>query len=146
MPERFGLTYVDSDGKKKTPVMIHRAISGAFERFLGVMIEHFAGNFPFFLCPVQVAVLPIGADEHSYAREVFDALRSAGLRVAIDERNESIGKKIATVHADKIPARIVIGKKEVTDKTVAVEIGGDKQVLSVEECIRMLSGKNNVFV
>ena len=145
MPERFSLTYVDSDGKKKTPVMIHRAISGALERFLGVMIEHFAGNFPFFLAPVQVAVLPIGTDEHHYAQKVVDALRDAGLRVTVDVRNESIGKKIAQVHADKIPVRIVVGKKEVADSMVTMETGGEKQVLSIEECARVLSEKNSVF-
>ena len=146
MPDRFSLAYVDSDGKKKVPVMIHRAISGAFERFLGVMIEHFAGNFPFFLAPVQVAVLPIGADEHSCAREVFNMLRAADLRAVIDERNESIGKKIARIHADKIPVRIVIGKKEVAGKTVTMESGDEKQVISVEECVRLLSEKNSVFI
>ena len=145
MPERFGLTYTDSDGKKKTPVMIHRAISGSLERFLGIMIEHFAGNFPFFLCPIQVAVLPIGSDEHSYAQEVLKALRSAGLRATIDTRDESIGKKIARVHTEKIPARIVIGKKEVVDKTVTLEMKDEKQVISIDECVRMLTEKNTAF-
>lgn len=146
MPDRFSLTYVDSDGKKKTPVMIHRAISGALERFLGVMIEHFAGNFPFFLAPVQVAVLPIGADECVYAQEVVSALRNAGLRVTCDTRNESIGKKIAQVHADKIPVRIVIGKKEATDKTITVEIGDEKQVLPIKDGVHLLDNKNKIFV
>ena len=145
MPERFKLVYTDTDGKKKTPVMIHRAISGSLERFLGIMIEHLAGNFPFFLCPVQVAVLPIGADEHSYAREVLQALSRAGLRASIDDRNESIGKKIAKVHSEKIPARVVIGKKEVADKTVTLEMDGEKQALSIEACAQLLSEKNNVF-
>ena len=145
MPERFGLVYTDSDGKKKTPVMIHRAISGSLERFLGIMIEHFAGKFPFFLCPVQVMVLPIGDDEHPYAREVVNTLRAAGLRTAIDERDESIGKKIARVHNEKIPARIVIGRKEVADKTVTLEMDDEKKIVSVEECVRMLSTKNQAF-
>ena len=145
MPERFGLVYIDSDGKKKTPVMIHRAISGSLERFLGIMIEHFAGNFPFFLSPVQVMVLPIGSDEHQYAQEVVNTLRAAGLRIAIDTRDESIGKKIAKVHAEKIPARVVIGKKEVADKTVTLEIEGEKKVISIEECVATLREKNKVF-
>ena len=145
MPERFGLVYTDSDSKKKTPIMIHRAISGSLERFLSIMIEHFAGKFPFFLCPVQVAVLPIGTDEHTYAREVVSALRTAELRAEIDERDENIGKKIARVHAEKIPTRIVVGKKEVADKTVTLEMGEEKQVLSVEKCVQTLRKKNKIF-
>ena len=146
MPERFKLVYTDSDGKKKTPVMIHRAISGSLERFLGIMIEHFAGNFPFFLCPVQVAVLPIGPDEHAYAQEVLTALRSAGLRATIDTRDESIGKKIARVHTEKIPVRIVIGKKEVADNTVTLEMENEKQVVSTDECIQILVTKNSEHI
>ena len=145
MPERFKLVYTDSDGKKKTPVMIHRAISGSLERFLGIMIEHFAGKFPFFLCPVQVAVLPIGTEEHPYAQEVAQELRNAGLRTTIDKRDESIGKKIARVHTEKIPARVVIGKKEVAEKTVTLETEEGKQVLSIEECMRVLREKNKMF-
>ena len=145
MPERFGLVYTDSDGKKKTPVMIHRAVSGSLERFLGIMIEHFAGNFPFFLCPVQVMVLPIGTDEHEYAQEVSNTLRVAGLRAAIDKRDESVGKKIARVHSEKIPARVVIGKKEVADNTVTLEMENEKQVVTIDECVRTLSEKNIAY-
>ena len=145
MPERFELVYTDSDGKKKTPVMIHRAISGSLERFLGIMIEHFAGKFPFFLCPVQIMILPISSNEHPYAQEVLSTLRTAGLRATIDERDESIGKKIARVHSEKIPVRIVIGKKEVADKTVTLEMDDEKKVMSIEECIQILSTKNQAF-
>ena len=146
MPERFKLVYTDSDGKKKTPVMIHRAISGSLERFLGIMIEHFAGNFPFFLCPVQVAVLPIGPDEHAYAQEVLTALRGAALRATIDTRDESIGKKIARVHTEKIPVRIVIGKKEVADNVVTLEMENEKQVVSTDECIQILVAKSGEHI
>ena len=145
MPERFALAYVDSGGKKKRPVMIHRAVSGALERFLGVMIEHFAGQFPFFLCPVQVMVLPIGADEHAYAGEVVDALRRAGVRAESDMRDESIGKKIARVHSEKVPVRVVVGRKEVADGTVTLEMEGEKRVVSVEECVEVLGEKGKVF-
>lgn len=145
MPERFGLVYTDSDGKEQVPVMIHRAVSGSLERFLGIMIEHFAGNFPFFLAPVQVAVLPIGADAHAYARAVSDVLRAAELRVAIDMRNESISKRIAKAYTDKIPVRIVLGKREVQDRSVTLEMGDEKQVVSVDACVEMLSKKNSVF-
>lgn len=144
MPERFGLTYTDSDGKKKTPVMIHRAVSGSLERFLGIMIEHFAGNFPFFLSPVQAVVLPISENEHQYAQGVADTLRTAGLRATIDKRNESIGKKIAQAHSEKIPARIVVGKKEVSDKTVTLEIDGKKHIVDTSDCIRILTEKNSI--
>ncbi len=146
MPERFKLVYTDSDGKKKTPVMIHRAISGSLERFLGIMIEHFAGNFPFFLCPVQVAVLPIGPDEHAYAQEVLKTLRSAGLRATIDTRDESIGKKIARIHTEKIPVRIVIGKKEVADNAVTLEMENEKQVVSTDECMQILVAKSREHI
>ena len=145
MPERFGLTYTDSDSKKKTPVMIHRAISGSLERFLSIMIEHFAGNFPFFLCPVQVLVLPIGADEHQYAQKIVNILRTAGLRAVIDKRNESIGKKIARAHAEKVPTRVVIGKKEVADNTVTLEMDDKKQVVDSNECVRILNEKNTIY-
>ena len=145
MPKRFNLTYVDRDGKKKTPVVIHRAISGAFERFLGILIEHFAGNFPFFLAPVQVRVLPISENEHSYAKTTHEKLTQNNIRADIDMSAETIGKKIAKMLSEKIPARMVIGKKEVKDGTVTLEMEGKKEVVSVDECLRILKEKNTVF-
>ena len=145
MPERFGLTYIDADGKKKTPVMIHRAITGSIERFLGIMIEHFAGHFPFFLAPVQVRVLPIGPDIHVYAKGVLATLRSNGIRADVDLSQETIGKRIAKVHGEKIPYRIVVGAKEAEKNEVTLESGDTKQVMSLEACCQQLTKENHVF-
>ena len=145
MPERFGLSYVDSDNQKQTPIMIHRAISGSQERFLGIMIEHFAGDFPFFLAPVQARVLPIGADCNEYAREVVAECRKEGLRVDGDVSDESIGKKIAKTHGEKIPVKLVVGKKEVGDGTVTMESADGKQTIAIAGVIDTLTEKARVF-
>ncbi len=121
MPERFGLEYVDQDGQKKTPVMIHRAIAGSLERFLSVIIEHFAGAFPFWLSPVQVKILPINENHRRYAREVYRQLRESDFRAEIDESDESLGKKIRQVKLEKIPYFLVIGDNEVKKQTVTLE-------------------------
>jgi len=121
MPERFGLEYTDKDGSKKTPVMIHRAIAGSLERFLAVMIEHFAGNFPVWLAPIQAIILPIGEAHHKYARAVFEKLKSSGVRAAIDDSNETLGKKIRNGKLGKIPYILVIGDNETRDETITVE-------------------------
>ncbi|TCD47705.1 threonine--tRNA ligase [Chlorobium sp. N1] len=112
MPERFELAYVGSDGQKHRPVVIHRAPFGSMERFIGVLIEHTAGNFPLWLAPTQVVVLPIAEDVHDYAREVRDVLQKAGIRTKIDLRSEKIGKKIRESELSKIPCMLVIGQKE----------------------------------
>ncbi len=145
MPERFNLSYVDSGNRKQVPIMIHRAVSGSLERFLGVMIEHFAGYFPFFLAPVQVRVLSVGESAHAYARTVSDRLVGAGLRVDCDMSDESVGRKVAKTHAEKIPARIVIGEKERDAGAVTLEMDDRKQVLSVDDAVRMLVQKDAVF-
>ncbi|NTW52487.1 MAG: threonine--tRNA ligase [Chlorobiaceae bacterium] len=112
MPERFDLTYIGSDGQKHRPVVIHRAPFGSMERFIGVLIEHTAGNFPLWLAPVQAIVLPIAEDVHEYAQEVRQALFDAGIRVEVDLRNEKIGKKIREAELSKIPCMLVIGRNE----------------------------------
>ncbi|NTW83282.1 MAG: threonine--tRNA ligase [Chlorobiaceae bacterium] len=112
MPERFDLTYVGSDGQKHRPVVIHRAPFGSMERFIGVLIEHTAGNFPLWLAPVQAIVLPIAEDVHDYARTVHQAMLAAGIRTEIDIRSEKVGKKIRDAEVGKIPCMIVIGQKE----------------------------------
>ena len=145
MPGRFGLTYTDADNTKRVPIMIHRAISGSLERFLGVMIEHFAGNFPFFLCPVQVRVLPIGEDARAYAESVRSRLAAAGLRADADMSDESIGRKIAVTHAEKIPVRLVVGKKEMADGTVTLERRDGKKQMAADEAVRLLARENEVF-
>ncbi|NTV06329.1 MAG: threonine--tRNA ligase [Chlorobiaceae bacterium] len=112
MPERFDLTYTGSDGQKHRPVVIHRAPFGSMERFIGVLIEHTAGNFPLWLAPVQAVVLPIAEDVHDYAKSVHQALLGAGIRAELDTRSEKIGKKIRDAEISKVPCMIVIGQKE----------------------------------
>jgi threonyl-tRNA synthetase len=120
MPERFELTYTGADNAEHRPVMIHRALMGSFERFIGILIEHYAGEFPLWLAPVQALVLPI-ADRHvDYAREAAAELREAGLRVEIDERSESIGKKIREAEVLKVPYMLVVGDAEQEARAVAV--------------------------
>ena len=112
LPERFGAFYIDADGAKKAPVMIHRAICGSMERFLGILIEHYAGHFPLWLAPVQVVVATITSDADDYAKEVAAAARRAGLRVEIDLRNEKINYKVREHSLAKVPVLLVVGKKE----------------------------------
>jgi len=120
-PSRFGITYKDSDGVEKTPVMIHLAIAGSLERFLSVYIEHTAGAFPLWVSPVQVKVLTVSEKHSEYARGVLKALKGAGLRAEIDEANESLGKKIRNAKTEKVPYIFVIGEKEEAAGTVGVE-------------------------
>ena len=120
MPERFDLHYVDSDGVRKRPVMLHRVILGAIERFMGVLIEHYAGKFPVWLSPVQVLVLTITDEQDAYAGEVRDILIDADVRVEIDRRNEKLGLKIREGTLRKIPYLVVLGRKEVESRTISV--------------------------
>ena len=121
LPERFDLSYINEEGAKERPVVIHRAISGSLERFMGVAIEHFAGAFPFWLSPVQARVLPVSEKHVAYAREVLAALRDANIRSDVDSANESLGKKIRNAKTEKIPYLLIVGDKEVGARTVSVE-------------------------
>jgi threonyl-tRNA synthetase len=120
MPERFDLEYTGSDGQKHRPVIIHRAPFGSMERFIGVLIEHFAGDFPVWLAPLQAVVLPLTDAHLDVARKVHDILYSAGVRVETDERNEKIGYKIRDWETKKVPYMLVIGDKEAAAGAVAV--------------------------
>ncbi len=120
MPARFELRYVGADNTTHTPVVIHRAIFGSFERFIGILIEHFAGAFPLWMAPVQVAVLPITDRANAYAHEVLAAVRGAGLRAVIDERPEKVNYKIREAQLQKVPYMLVIGDREAADRAVAV--------------------------
>jgi threonyl-tRNA synthetase len=112
MPERFGLTYTGADDEEHPPVMIHRALLGSFERFIGILIEHYAGELPLWLAPVQATVLTI-ADRHAgYAREVAAKLREAGLRVEVDDRTETVGRKIRDAELQKVPYMLVVGDRD----------------------------------
>ena len=119
LPERFDLSYVGSDGEKHRPVMVHRVILGAIERFVGVLIEHFAGNFPLWISPVQAIVLNVTDNQAEYAEQVFQALRAEGIRVQKDLRNEKLGFKIREAQMEKVPYMLVIGDREVEQETVA---------------------------
>jgi threonyl-tRNA synthetase len=137
MPERFDLKYVGADNAEHRPVVMHRAIFGSFERFIAILIEHYAGAFPLWLAPVQVRVLPI-ADRHAeYARSVRDALAAADLRVELDERQEKIGYKIREAQLQKIPYMLVVGDREVAEGTVSVRSrsGGDRGSRRVDEFV-----------
>ncbi|WP_441242592.1 threonine--tRNA ligase [Tardiphaga sp. 768_D3_N2_1] len=140
LPERFGAFYIDADGSKKAPVMVHRAICGSMERFIGILIEHFAGNFPLWLSPTQVVVTTITSEGDEYAKVVAAAARKAGLRVEIDLRNEKINYKVREHSLAKIPALLVVGKKEAETHSVSVRrLGSDGQkVMPTEEAIAAL--------
>jgi threonyl-tRNA synthetase len=134
-PESFDLTYIGEDGKAHRPVVLHRAILGSVERFLGILIEHTAGNFPFWIAPVQAVVLPVSDRFADAARATERLIAAAGLRVEIDERNEKLGAKIRKAELGKVPAMLVIGEKEASSNAVAVRLrhGGDAGTMSVEE-------------
>jgi threonyl-tRNA synthetase len=141
MPGRLGATYIGEDGNKHTPVMLHRAIFGSLERFIGILIEHHAGNLPLWLAPVQVRVLTITSDANDYAAEVAEALRAAGLRAETDVRNEKISYKVREHSVAKVPVLLAVGQREVDERNVAMRRLGSKQqsVLSLEDAIANLS-------
>ena len=120
MPERFDLTYVGSDNEKHRPVIIHRAPFGSMERFTSILIEHFAGNFPLWLSPEQIRVLPISDDQNDYAKKCVEAFKKSGVRVTLDERSEQIGGKIRDAETDKVPYMLIVGTKEQDAGTVSV--------------------------
>lgn len=120
LPERFKLTYADSDGTEKRPVMIHRAILGSSERFMMVMIEHFGGNFPTWLTPVQVKVLPIAERHLDYGKKVIEELKKSGIRAELDDRSETLGNKIRNAQAEKVAYMFIVGDKEIENNAVAV--------------------------
>lgn len=120
MPKRFGLTYIGPDGQEHTPVMIHRAILGSFERFVGVLLEHTAGELPLWLAPVQVRVLPVSEKFLSYAEEVFSVLQAAGIRAEVDRSDEKLGKKIRSAEQAKLPVIWVVGAKEAENRLVSI--------------------------
>ncbi|OVE79915.1 threonine--tRNA ligase, partial [bacterium I07] len=141
MPERFGLEYVGDDGEKHQPVMIHRAILGSVERFIGILIEHYGGAFPAWLAPVQVVVIPISEKHHDYGLEVHSALRNKGIRVYLDQRNEKVGYKIREAETKKIPYMFILGDKEITNHSIALRIRrqgdqGEEKLTEVIEKIK----------
>ncbi len=138
LPERFDLTYVDSDGERKRPVMIHRVVLGAIERFLGVLIEHYAGAFPVWLAPVQAVIMTITDRQHAYAKEIGGKLRSSGIRVEEDLRNEKIGFKIREARNAKIPFMLILGDQEIENHQIAVRRRGEEKTTtgSIEDFLK----------
>ncbi len=143
LPKRFNLTYVDSDGSLKEPIMIHRVVYGSLERMIAVLIENFAGAFPTWLAPVQVKILNIADSNYDYAKQVYEKLNKAGVRVEFDDRNEKIGKKIREAQLEKIPYMIVIGDKERDENLVAVRsrVKGDMGSKTLENFIEELNSE-----
>jgi threonyl-tRNA synthetase len=144
LPERLDATYVGEDGERHRPVMLHRAILGTFERFIGILIEHHAGKFPLWLAPVQAVVATIVSDADDYANEVVEKLRTAGLRVEADLRNEKINYKVREHSLAKVPLLLVVGKREADEGTVAVRrLGSDEhqKVMSLDEAIAAFSAE-----
>ena len=121
LPEKFDLKFINENGEKERPVVIHRAISGSLERFMGVMIEHFAGAFPLWLSPEQVRIIPVSDAQNDYASHIYAELKAIGLRVSLDDNKDSMGKKIRNAKKEKLPYFVVIGDKEIQEKSVTLE-------------------------
>ncbi len=146
LPERFDLTYIDKDGSKKRPVMLHRVIYGSIERFIGILIEHYAGAFPLWLSPTQVNIIPVSNEHHlSYAKEIAELLNKNNIRVKVDERDEKLSYKMRESQTKKIPITLIIGDKEKENNTISYRKFGsndtttitvDEFITSVTECIK----------
>jgi threonyl-tRNA synthetase len=144
LPERLDANYIGEDGEKHRPIMLHRAIFGSYERFIGILIEHYAGKFPLWLAPVQAVVATIVSDADDYARKVADRLRAAGIRVHTDLRNEKINYKVREHSLAKVPLLVVVGKREADEGTVALRRLGSEErqvVMSVDEVLGMMAAE-----
>lgn len=143
LPLRFEAEYIGADGEKHRPIMIHRVVFGSIERFIGILIEHFAGKFPLWLAPVQVKILPISDKFEAYAKEIEESLKAAGFRCESDMRSEKIGYKIREAQLSQVPYMLVVGEKEAESRTVSVRKrdDGDKGAVSLEEFIMKLSSE-----
>ncbi|MFH0764620.1 MAG: threonine--tRNA ligase [Candidatus Omnitrophota bacterium] len=140
LPERFDLKYMDEDGKENRPIMLHRVILGSLERFMGALIEHFAGAMPLWLAPVQCVIIPVSEKAIEYAKQVEFLFAAAGVRVSLDARNERLQKKIRDAEVEKIPYMVIIGEKEASEKTLSIrsKAEGDIGKKQIEEFLQML--------
>jgi threonyl-tRNA synthetase len=139
-PERFDLTYTGADNAEHQPAMIHRALVGSFERFIGILLEHTGGDLPLWLAPAQAAVLPLADRHNGYATEVAAALRAAGLRADVDERTESVGRKIREAELRKVPYMLVVGDREAEERAVSLRRHGegDLGTITLDEAVERL--------
>ncbi|PJB17702.1 hypothetical protein CO116_00570 [Candidatus Falkowbacteria bacterium CG_4_9_14_3_um_filter_38_19] len=131
LPEKFNMTYIGQDGKEKRPYMLHRALFGSFERFIGVLIEHYAGAFPVWLAPVQAKIISVGADYVKYCHQLAEQFKAQNIRVEIDDSNETVGSKIRRAINEKVPYMLVIGDKEVSSDKLSVRDRGEKQTREI---------------
>lgn len=147
LPERFDLTYVDANGEKQRPIMVHRAIFGSFERFIGILTEHYAGAFPVWLAPVQVRVMNISENSEEYAREIYKKLDDAGIKCELDVRNEKIGYKIRESISQKIPYMVIVGDGEKENGTISIRGRGNENVsgLKSDDFIARLNEEIKTF-
>jgi threonyl-tRNA synthetase len=128
LPERFELEYVGEDNERHRPVMIHRAPFGSMERFIGILIEHFAGAFPVWLAPEQVRIIPVADSHNDYAYEVANDLKAAGVRVTVDDGRGRLGKKIRTGRGDQVPYMLIVGDQDIEAGTVSVRLRTDEEI------------------
>ena len=144
LPLRLGASYVASDGSKKVPVMLHRALFGSLERFIGILIENYAGKLPLWLSPLKIVVLPIAAEFDDYAKKIFEQCVKAGINTEVDLKNQKINYKIREHSLSKVPLLFICGQKEVNDKSVTIrKLGSDKQqTISIDEAIKQISKQN----
>lgn len=147
LPQRFEAEYIGEDGNKHRPIMIHRVVFGSIERFIGILIEHFAGKFPLWLSPVQVKVLSISEKYNDYAREIEMALKKEGLRCEMDGRAEKIGYKIRTAQLERIPYMLIIGEKEVKTNSVSVRKrdDGDLGNMPIKQFLEVLEDSTSTL-
>jgi threonyl-tRNA synthetase len=138
-PARLGCTYMGADNKEHTPYLIHRALFGSLERFIGILLEHYGGEFPFWLSPVQIRIVPVGADHRVAARGLAARLREAGYRVEVDERDDTVGKRIREAELEKIPYVLVYGDKESDDTLAIRKRHGAQSTKSLDELLNELA-------
>ena len=146
LPERFDLTYVAADGSKQRPIMLHRVIFGSIERFIGILIEHFAGAFPTWISPVQVKVIPVNAEfQGEYAKEIKDYLYENGIRVELDDRNEKLGYRLREAQTSKVPYTLILGDKEKENGEISYRLHGQQETttLSKEDFLAMIKEEIN---
>ncbi len=146
LPSRLGASYVANDGSKKVPVMLHRALFGSLERFIGILIEHYAGKLPLWLAPLQIVVLPIATEFDNYAKEIFEQCMKVGINTEVDLKNQKINYKIREYSLSKVPLLLICGQKEVNDKSVTIrKLGSEKQeTLPLDQAIRQISQQNKL--